>query len=89
MNSLIDEFNRTHPEIRVKPVFTGNYSDNKKKIVTSIKGGNPPDVVISPSQDLAYLREIDVIQPFDELFSKTDPNLQFDPQDFFCVHTKF
>ncbi|QZA32801.1 ABC transporter substrate-binding protein [Hydrogenibacillus sp. N12] len=83
MNGLVDEFNRTHPGIRVKPVFTGNYADNTAKIVTALKGGNPPDVVISLSQDLAYLREIDAIQPFDDLFAKTDPALRFDPQDFF------
>jgi multiple sugar transport system substrate-binding protein len=38
--SLVDEFNRTHPRIRVKPSFF-NIGD---KLLASIAGGKPPDV---------------------------------------------
>lgn len=83
MNKLVDEFNRSHPDIRVKAVFTGDYANNTSKIITALKGGNPPDVAISLSQDLALLQDSEAIQPFDELFASTDPNSAFDVHDFF------
>lgn len=83
MQKMVQQFNDEHPNIQVKAVFTGSYNDNTAKIITSLKGGNPPDVVISLSQDLTMLLDLDAIQPFDELFASKDPALQFDESDFF------
>ena len=38
------EFSKAHPDITVKPVYTGSYQDLVVKAMTAAKAGNAPDV---------------------------------------------
>ncbi|MGZ0148684.1 ABC transporter substrate-binding protein [Kribbella sp. WER1] len=81
MQSLVDDFNKAHPKIRVKPSFTGDYTTNLTKIQTAVKGGNPPDVSILSLGDQQSLLDVKALQPIDELAHKNNVSIAFD--DFY------
>jgi sn-glycerol 3-phosphate transport system substrate-binding protein len=46
MQRLVGEFNTSHPDIHVTPVYTGSYDDTNLKTRAAIQAGKPPAVVI-------------------------------------------
>ncbi len=44
LNTMIYDFNREHPEIRIKAISMGNYQALSQKIMASIQAGNQPDI---------------------------------------------
>ncbi|NLG68388.1 MAG: extracellular solute-binding protein, partial [Firmicutes bacterium] len=46
IDGLVEEFNRTHPDIVVIPVYSGNYDETMQKAQTAALSGNPPDVAV-------------------------------------------
>jgi sn-glycerol 3-phosphate transport system substrate-binding protein len=46
IRKLITEFNQTHPDIHVTPVYAGSYDDTNLKTRAAIKAGQPPAAVI-------------------------------------------
>ncbi len=46
MQRLIAEFDKTHPDINVTPVYTGSYDDTNMKTRAAIQAGHPPGVVL-------------------------------------------
>lgn len=83
MQSLVDDFNKSHPKIHVKPSFTGDYVTNLTKIVTTVQGGNPPDITILALGDQQALLDLKALAPLDELANKFDLPVAFD--DFYPV----
>src|SRR5579883_3502345 len=61
------EFSKAHPDITVKPVYTGSYQDSIVKAMTAAKAGNAPDIAILLSTDMFTLIDNDLIEPFDAL----------------------
>jgi sn-glycerol 3-phosphate transport system substrate-binding protein len=61
------EFTRAHPDITVKPVYTGSYQDSIVKAMTAAKAGNAPDVAILLSTDMFTLIDNDLIEPVDAI----------------------
>jgi sn-glycerol 3-phosphate transport system substrate-binding protein len=61
------EFNKSHPDITVKPVYTGSYQDSVVKAMTAAKAGNPPDVAVLLSTDMFTLIDNDLIEPIDAI----------------------
>jgi sn-glycerol 3-phosphate transport system substrate-binding protein len=61
------EFNKTHPNITVKPVYTGSYQDSMVKAMTAAKAGNAPDVAVLLSTDMFTLIDNDLIEPVDAI----------------------
>ena len=82
IEAMVAEFNATHPNIQVTPVFAGGYNDTLLKVQAAILGGTPPDVAILLSTDLFTLRAIDAIIPLDE-FIAADEDGQAYIDDFF------
>lgn len=66
INTMVGEFNRTHPKIEVEPVYTGNYNETMTKVQTAILGGNPPDVFVVEISELYTLLAINGIIPLDK-----------------------
>ncbi len=71
---LVEEFNKTHPNITVNATFTGSYQETLNKAITAAKAGNPPNIIqtyevgtqmmwdspyIVPIEDLAEPGEVD------------------------------
>ena len=60
-----EAFHKAHPDITVKPVYTGSYQDSIVKAMTAAKAGNAPDVAILLSTDMFTLIDNDLIEPID------------------------
>ncbi len=65
------EFTKAHPDITVKPVYTGSYQDSVVKAMTAAKAGNAPDVAVLLSTDMFTLIDNDLIEPY-ELIAKSE-----------------
>jgi sn-glycerol 3-phosphate transport system substrate-binding protein len=65
------EFNKAHPDITVKPVYTGSYQDSIVKAMTAAKAGNAPDVAVLLSTDMFTLIDNELIEPYDAI-AKSD-----------------
>ncbi|WP_022720680.1 ABC transporter substrate-binding protein [Rhodopseudomonas sp. B29] len=61
------EFTKAHPDITIKPVYTGSYQDSLVKAMTAAKAGNAPDVAILLSTDMFTLIDNDMIEPIETL----------------------
>lgn len=81
MTALVNDFNKAHPKIQVKPSFTGDYATNLTKLLTTVKGGNPPDVAILSLGDQLTMLDQKALQPLNELADETDISIPFD--DFY------
>jgi multiple sugar transport system substrate-binding protein len=44
LNEMIYDFNREHPDIRIKAISMGNYQALSQKLMASIQAGNQPDI---------------------------------------------
>lgn len=82
IDSMVQEFNSTHPDIHVTPVFAGGYNDTLLKAQAAIMGGKPPDVAILLSTDLFTLKAMNAILPLDD-FIKGDTDGNSYISDFF------
>ncbi|NLG83622.1 MAG: sugar ABC transporter substrate-binding protein [Firmicutes bacterium] len=71
---IINEFNSTHPGIKVEPVVTG-YPDYHPKIMTMIAGGQAPDVMRIDSQFLVNFVKAGALMPIDSLIKRDKINL--------------
>ncbi len=67
VDSMIQEFEAEHPEITVKAIYSGNYSDTMTKAMTALKGGTPPHLSVILSTEIFTLIDNDAIVAFDDL----------------------
>jgi len=81
IDGYVQEWNKTHPQIQVEPVFAGTYAEAYAKTLAAIQAGTPPDVAIMLSQNLNDILGQDVIIPLDELIAADAAQVKID--DFF------
>lgn len=72
VDSLVQEFESTNPDITIKAIYSGNYSDTMTKAMTALKGGTPPHLSVILSTEIFTLIDNDAIVPFDELATTPD-----------------
>jgi len=65
-----EAFHKAHPDITVKPVYTGSYQDSIVKAMTAAKAGNAPDAAVLLSTDMFTLIDNELIEPVDTLATK-------------------
>ena len=80
IDGYVAEFNAAHEDIKVEPVFTGNYVENMARAQAAIMSGQPPDVAILLSTDLYTLVDMAGVIPLDDYIA-SDEGLDID--DFF------
>jgi sn-glycerol 3-phosphate transport system substrate-binding protein len=56
----------------VKSIYSGSYQDTITKILTALKGGDPPQAAVALSTDMFTLIDEDAIIPFDEVVKGED-----------------
>ena len=67
LQGYADKFHEAHPNITVKPVFSGGYGDVKTTIQTTVEGGGkPPALAVMLAVDLYDLINADLIVPLDD-----------------------
>ncbi|MGO8923914.1 MAG: ABC transporter substrate-binding protein [Xanthobacteraceae bacterium] len=67
VDSYAAAFQKQHPDIVVKPVYTGSYQDSLVKAMTAAKAGNAPDVAVLLSTDMFTLIDNELIEPIDTI----------------------
>ncbi|OQY51804.1 MAG: ABC transporter substrate-binding protein [Desulfobacteraceae bacterium 4572_89] len=72
VDKLVMEFEAENPDISVKAIYSGNYSDTMTKAMTSLKGGNPPHLSVILSTEIFTLMDNDAILAFDDLVTTPD-----------------
>jgi sn-glycerol 3-phosphate transport system substrate-binding protein len=65
MQTLVAEFNQTHPEIHVTAVYTGNYDANLQKIQAAQLAGTLPDAAMIENGQTQQLAPTGVLAPLD------------------------
>ncbi len=81
IDGYVREWNQSHPQIQVEPVFAGGYTEAYSKTLAAIRGGTPPDVAIMLSQNLNDILAQDIVIPLDELIAADAA--QVNVEDFF------
>lgn len=71
VDDLIGRFEASHPDIKVKAIYSGTYSETISKSLAAYKAGQPPEVAVMLSADLFTLIDEGAIAPLDG-FIKTD-----------------
>ena len=67
IDQLAGDFEKEHPGIRVKPVYSGTYQESIVKAMTAVKSGQPPHIAVLLSTDMFSLIDEDAIVPIDSL----------------------
>ncbi|RXT04302.1 ABC transporter substrate-binding protein [Ammoniphilus sp. CFH 90114] len=70
VDDMAEQFNQEHPNIQVKPVYTGSYQDTTTKIQAAVQGKNPPDVAVMLSTELFTMLDMDAVLPLDDFIAK-------------------
>lgn len=70
IDGMTEQFNEEHPNIKVEPVYAGNYNDTMAKVQSAIMSGNPPDLFVVEISELFTLLGIDGILPLDKYIEK-------------------
>lgn len=81
IEGMAAEFTKQNPNITVKSVYTGNYSDTAVKTQAAVQGGTPPDIAVLLANELYTLLDMDAITPLDSFIDK-DPDDTY-VNDFF------
>jgi sn-glycerol 3-phosphate transport system substrate-binding protein len=72
IDGMIADFEKGHPDIKVKAVYAGNYDDTRTKALAALKAGQPVQLSVLFSIDLFELIDQDAIVPFDESVTAAD-----------------
>lgn len=75
IDGMASAFMEQHPEIKVNPVYTGNYGDNTVKIQAGVQAKQPPDVAVMMSTELYSMLDMNAIIPLDDFIAK-DTDIQ-------------
>jgi sn-glycerol 3-phosphate transport system substrate-binding protein len=67
IDTMVSDFEKENPGIKIKPVYAGSYQDSIAKALTAQKGGNPPQLAVLLSTDMFTLIDEDAIVPIDGL----------------------
>ena len=65
-DAVVEEFNRTHPKLRVRSVFTPNDLSNNQKFFTAVAANKAPDVTFVDGQQTAAWAQQGALQPLDD-----------------------
>lgn len=82
MDTYVKEFNDSHPNIKVEPIYSGDYGQTMTKVQAAVKGGDKPDVAVLLSTDILTLRDMNAIVPLDQ-FLKADKDGDAYVKNFF------
>lgn len=67
VNTLVERFNESHPNITVDATFTGSYEETLNKAITASKAGNPPNIIQSYEVGTQMMWDSPYIVPIEDL----------------------
>jgi ABC-type glycerol-3-phosphate transport system substrate-binding protein len=74
LESLIDEYNKTHDDAHINPIFQGLYNEMKTKLVNATHTGDLPDIAQVAIEYLDIFIADEKIEPLNGLISEEDKN---------------
>jgi len=78
---MTEDFNQSHPSVKVEAIFSGDYNQTEQKVLTGVRGGNPPDVAVLLSGTVLTLIDVDAIIPLEKFIARAGGDKYLD--DFF------
>jgi multiple sugar transport system substrate-binding protein len=79
---LVNKFNQTHPNIQVEALYVGQADQQMPKILTSVVGNAPPDLLWYSPTLAGQLAELDAIKPLENWLNKSPIKDEIDPALF-------
>ena len=67
IESLASQYTKEHPNVVIKPVYTGDYDETRTKVQAAVKAKKVPDLAVALSTELFTFKDLDAIQPLDDL----------------------
>lgn len=67
VESLVADFEKTHPDISIQPVYTGDYATTVTKALTAFRGGNAPQMAVIGDIEAYSLIDAGAIVPVSDL----------------------
>lgn len=77
IESLTKTYEAAHPDVHIKPVYTGSYTETVAKAITAARGGNPPQLAVIGAAEMFNLIDENIIVPFDGYVSKQEAKAWF------------
>jgi sn-glycerol 3-phosphate transport system substrate-binding protein len=69
VDGMIEDFQKSNPNIKVNAIYAGNYDDTRVRALSAIKSGQPAQLSVLFSIDVYELIEQGHIVPFDDAIS--------------------
>jgi multiple sugar transport system substrate-binding protein len=82
LQELVDRFNREHPNIQVQSLYVGQEDQQAPKILASVVGKVPPDLLWFNPTITGQLVELDAIRPLDDFLTASSVKDEIDPALF-------
>jgi len=67
IDTMVSDFEKENPDIKIKAVYAGTYQESIVKALTAYKSGTPPTLAVLLSTDLFTLIDEDAIVPIDSV----------------------
>ena len=72
VDSMVADFEKANPDIKVNAIYAGNYNDARIKALAALKSGDPAQLSVMFSIDIYELIEQDAIVAFDDIVATDD-----------------
>lgn len=82
LEELVAQFNRQHPNIQVTSLYVGQEDQQTPKILASVVGNVPPDLLWFNPTLTGQLVELNAIRPLDDLLANSSVKGELDPALF-------
>ena len=82
LQTLVDRFNREHPTIQVSSLYVGQEDQQMPKILASVVGNVPPDLLWFNPTITGQLVELGAIRPLEDLLNASPVQNEIDPALF-------
>ena len=69
IDELTAEYVKQTPGVKIDAVYAGSYQDTVTKVLTAVRGGNPPQLSVILAVDMFTLIEEDAIVAFEDLIT--------------------
>ena len=82
LQGLVDKFNQTHRDIQVESLYVGQADQQMPKILASVVGNAPPDMLWYNPTIAGQLVELGAIRPLDEMLAASPVKKEINPALF-------
>jgi multiple sugar transport system substrate-binding protein len=79
LQELVERFNREHPDIQVESLYVGQEDQQTPKILASVVGNAPPDMLWFNPTITGRLVELGAIRPLEDLLAASPVKDEIDP----------